>query len=700
MDLTSLKRALGMIQVTESGDQIKLTGLPGGMAQRDIADVWGTTRLANQIFSHIGSSDVSFNRWFAPDVIYILQKLMAQGERRHNVRALERIIEQMYEHTWLKNTQAHKPDILDFSQLHKFHFAPLPHQDGFFKTYNYVVPRYLLNGYLLAAGPGTGKTFMGLALAEMLHADIVIMLTLKNAVHRVWYNSVRGEGDAKKDCLFKNPPPCWTSLDGTPPPRKGCRHYVIHFDGMEKFANELQHLPHSRAVILLDESHNLNDDESFRADQYFRICHTSQSHHILHGSGTPVKAVGGEVTTLFKVIDPMFDQDAETRFKAIYGKASGVANDILAARLGRVSYKVESKNVVKATGHSHQRPIKIPDGDKYTLKTIKTEMQTFVKERAKHYLDNMRMYERQYEDILRQFERTLATKEQKKEYETYRAYIYLIKKKYDPSLHKQEAIFCNEYEKHQIIPTLSKKEKELFRHVRSIVKYYKLKVQGEALGQILGKKRAECIAAMVPYVEWEHYIDTALKKTLVFSSYVTVVDAIVAYLKGKGYHSGVVYGDTSNELASIVATFGRDPDMNPLVATYASLSTAVPIVMANEMIMMNSPFRSYERDQAVARCVRQGQDQDVNIEDIFLDTGEEPNISTRSRDILAWSRQQVEEILDFKNPSFAMESYGQHLITKLPEREFWVAMEEFLEGVDGFQGLHEWASQPDWANGW
>lgn len=696
MDLTALKRLLGLIQVTESGDQIRLTGLPGDF-RRAIYEIWGTDRFAGTMFTHVGASEVSFNRWFAPDVVYMFQRALNTKSRKFNVRALKRVVEQMFEHTWLKDTRANKAGILDYSKLALFKFSPLEHQDTFYKTYDWVVPRYRLKGYLLAAGPGTGKTYMGLTLAEMLHADMVVIVCPKNAVHRVWYNSIRGEKE--EDCLFKKKPPAWTSLDDSPPPRRGCRHFIVHYDGLEKFLEQLPTLSFNNVVILLDESHNVNDDESIRAELYLRLCALTRSHHVLHESGTPVKAVGGEVVTLFKAVDPMFDADAEARFKAIYGKSASAANDILAARLGRLAFKVDAKLVVKAQAHEHPRRIKIPNGEEYTLEAVREDMRKFVKERAEYYARNMREFVNQYEAILKHFERTLVSREQKKEYDTYRAYIRLIRTKYDAQALKVEAMYCNQYEKKVIMPTLPKAARDLFKDIRSVVKYYQLKVQGEALGRILGKKRAQCIADMVPHVGMEHYIDTALKKTIIFTSYVTVVDATNAYLKKAGYKPAIVYGDTNNELAAIVGRFEKDPDLNPLIATYASLSTAVPLVMANEMIMLNSPFRSYEMDQAIARCRRQGQDQDVNVEHVLLDTGDKPNISTRSRDILTWSRQQVEEILDFKNPSFAMESLAQQL-RSLPEPEFLLTMEEFLEDVDGFQTLPLWARQPTWANGW
>lgn len=688
---SSLRRMIGLIQVTESGNLIRIAGLPGDVVERDIVAMWGTSRIAENMFTQIGASDVSFNRWFAPDVIYAFQRLIDEGGRKHNVRAMKRVIAQMYEHTWLKQTLHEHSKILDFGQAAKFKYSPLEHQERFFKLYNWAVPRYLLNGMLLGAGPGTGKTYMGLVLGAMLHVDSIVTVCPKNAVFRVWHDSI---SDPEKS-LYKRPMVAWTSLDGTPPPRR-CSHYIVHFDGLGKFVEQLNHLSLGRLLILLDESHNLNDETSVRAEEFLELCSKTRCKNILWESGTPVKAIGGEMATLLRSIDEMFDKDAQERFRAIYGKASAKANDILAARMGRMTYKVESKSVVKAQGYAHSRNIAIPNGDDYTLDTIREEMRDFVKERAGYYLKNMRQFERLYEDILKSFYKTLTTREQKKEFDQYRHYIKLIRHKYDPVALKQEAIFCNRYEKDAIMPTLNKQSREAFKSVRSIVKYYKLKVQGEALGQILGKKRAECVAAMVPHVEMQKYIDTALKKTVIFTSYVTVVDAVAAHVKKLGYNPLLVYGDTNSQLASIVGKFEKDPDANPLIATYASLSTAVPLVMANEMIMLNSPFRSYERDQATARCVRQGQDQDVNIEDVFLDTGDKPNISTRSRDILTWSRQQVEEILDFKNASFAMESQS----LALESAQYWAVMEEFLEDMDGYAELSKAVSAPLWAGGW
>src|SRR5690606_11890806 len=99
----------------------------------------------------------------------------------------------------------------------------------------------------------------------------------------------------------------------------------------------------------------------------------------------------------------------------------------------------------------------------------------------------------------------------------------------------------------------------------------------------------------------------------------------------------------------IVSTFYKNEDVNPLIATYQSLSTAVPLTAANTIVMINQPFRSGIREQTIARAARLGQDKDVHVIDVLLDTGDLANISTRTNDIMQWSQEQVASILGVKN---------------------------------------------------
>jgi len=59
------------------------------------------------------------------------------------------------------------------------------------------------------------------------------------------------------------------------------------------------------------------------------------------------------------------------------------------------------------------------------------------------------------------------------------------------------AKFCNQFELKTIIQTLPQHIKEPFKNARTVIKYVLLKINGEALGRILGKMREQCIVDMV-----------------------------------------------------------------------------------------------------------------------------------------------------------------------------------------------------------
>jgi hypothetical protein len=443
-------------------------------------------------------------------------------------------------------------------------------------------------------------------------------------------------------------------------------------------------------VVILDESHNLTGDESLRTQMFIALCKNLKATDVIWSSGTPFKAMGQEVIPILHTIDPMFTADDEARYRKIYGRSAQRALDILRNRIGVISYRVEKGEVSTSRPKSINIDVEIPNGKRYTLDSIRAEMKNFVEERTKYYKKNMDDYEDIFDDCLKIHEKTLQTREQRNAFDEYRRNVKTIRKGYDPMTMGEIVKFCNIYEKKNILPTLPRDMAEKFKKAKGIVKYMALVVMGECLGAVLGKKRAECHAEMIPHIGIEKIIDEAQSKTVIFTSYVEVVKTAEAYLRGKGYNPIVVYSGPGMDLAKNVGTFGTDENVNPLITTYQSLSTGVPLIMANTSILINQPWRSFEKEQAEARTDRLGQLFSVEYYNTYLDTGKEPNISTRAKEIIEWSKQQVELLTGQEvaiDLTVGLESIGD-AVAELPDDEQITAFEHFQD-PDVLEGLEE-----------
>jgi hypothetical protein len=639
----------------EDPKTVRILGMKVPPFLYEIDKLWKTSKISNNMFRKIKSRQLDMHPFFAPDFYYVCKRLMGERRARINRSAVQDILNQMETNIWMKTAFEDKySNRLDLKALDRLSVTLLPHQNEFLAYYNEMVSRWQLKGSILGAAPGSGKTITGIALSECLNTDITICIVPKNAVDRVWADTL--------DWVFKAKQPYWKSTSGEPL-KKGCRYYVAHYEQLQLILDFFSDpaFKDKQINIILDESHNLNELKSLRTELFLKLVKVTHSQDTLWSSGTPIKAMGSEVIPILRSIDPYFDEEAEERFKAIFGLSSARGLDILAHRLGYMTFKIDKKQIVGNTVEHYRVDVTLPNGHDYTLDAISKDMAKFVKERLEYYKQNMDKYVAQYRAGLRAYERTIKTTAEVKLFDEYVRTANLLHTNYDPMVHKEEPIFCNAFEKNKILPVLPRELKEDFKNARSVYKYVKLKVQGEALGRILGKRRTQCNVDMLN--AWNRYsvtdvqtgekfdtnlvdiIENSVKKTVVFTSYVEVVDRCAEILTKEGAAPLKVYGQTNGELPQIVGRFDKDGRANPLIATLQSLSTAVPLIMANTVVFLNAPFRDHEYEQACSRVDRLGQTEVVQIWDVYLDTGKEPNISTRSLDIMAWSKSQVEQML-------------------------------------------------------
>ena len=446
-------------------------------------------------------------------------------------------------------------------------------------------------------------------------------------------------------------------------------------------------------ISVTGNCHNFNEENSNRTQSLIDLT-KKYVHYSLWMSGTPVKKLGKEIIPLESCIDPLFDEDCRKRFIGVFGRSSDRALDILANRIGIISHTVQSTNVITDIElYTYTANVSLANGNLYTISAIREEMKKYVKERSAYYKTYMQDYLDDYRESLEYYKNTISNKPQElAELNTYIKYAEAIRRGYDPVAMKNEAVYCNKFEKNKIIPVLPKELKDRFRKAKSVYKYVQLTIMGECLGVVLGKKRINCNidlalnlgnmklipsekAPPLGEMSLADIINNADKKTILFSSFVEVITSLKQQLIQQGYNPLVVYGDTNKDLPGIIDRFEKDDTANPLLATFQSLSTGVRLTMANTIIMLNSPYRDHEYKQAVARAYRKGQDKDVTVINVLLDTGNVSNISTRSKDIADEAANMVAMIMGVKtidldtlsNESFLEEKLN--MVYRLSEKD-------------------------------
>ena len=473
-------------------------------------------------------------------------------------------------------------------------------------------------------------------------AVVKIIISPKNALRLVWYKTISDPANS----AFKTPPSAWYSdVPGEAP--VNVEYAVFHYESLDRALRLGERLSQAGVPfqVVLDESHNFNETVAQRTKTMIDLCRLPTARYHIWASGSPIKAFGTEAIPFIKCIDPLFTDDVAERFKKIFGGDAKRANEILQHRLNKLLFKVSKDLVISDKPIVIQHKIKLKNSERFTTPAVRAEMNAFIEMRLKFYQKDMDAHKELFAKCLATYERSIKSRVQQAEFDLYKKYVKEISAGYDSRTMGPLVQYCRNLEKTKIMPSLPADMRKKFKDSQSVIKYVSLKVQGEALGTILGKRRAECATELAQHCQLEDLIDDAAAKTIVFASYVSTVTDTIGYLKTKGLLPKGVYADTNSQLNEIIKDFEVNPATNPICATYKSLSTAVPLIMANQIVMLDQPVRQYMYEQTVARVARLGQTKQVYVHEILLDTGTVGNVSTRANDIIEWSRDQVASIL-------------------------------------------------------
>lgn len=683
MSILNLLRGLN-VEVDPIRNKVEITGLRFLYVCRDLEKYIGAKMLYS-ILDNVSYSRLVFSMFYLPDFYHAINTLLTDPKFKRRIRsgrellAIRTELEKIPLIANIKTINETEPNAipkLDKSKLNKIfnNIKLFDYQDKFIDDCIWKSKLLGLNGYLLDAPPGAGKTAASISLMEVLDADTIIVVCPKKAVNDVWDETINR--------IYKEPQSYSMSLPVLHGPSKPAGfdindHFIVcHYESLGKLNDYLKSIkiPNKKYAVVLDESHSLNSHNSERSIQFRELVSKIDPIFCLWMSGTPIKALGTETMTMFATIDRLFDKSVYKSFLKVFGISGVYAISVMAHRLQLVRSEIKT-NGSGVEQYTHKVKVTLQNGADYTLKTISNKMIDYVKERKEYYQKNAKKYEDDFFSSIEVYRSRVVkgrgdTNFFRADLEDYLSKAKTLHNGYSPTdpKHKQYVLECNYYEDKVIIPRLPNDVKKVFRKAKSVYKYVELTIMGEALGNILGKARSRCNADMVKQLvadakviseDGEIYqsnlpdlILNAQAKTIIFTDYVEVVKETEYQLKLKGFKPISIFGETTsgNGLALQTKIFKEDSEINPLITTYKTLSEAVPLTEANRVIFLNLPFRSGTYEQAVKRANRIGQTLDVDLFEVTLDTGEEPNISTRNEDILKWSEEQVALILGKKLP--------------------------------------------------
>ena len=636
------------LNVSEKGMYVYIRNIPTTKVINDIKNGYGGY-VSNHIFKESDDNTIVIHRYFLPELVHILSYITSHQKDPDDPKdkdmttskyTLTRVIKKLHEDTWLRDTvKKHRP-IIDFNAIKKnLLWDPLPHQQDFLDYYNEKVPKFQLRGSLFSGAAGSGKTYTALAVAEGRGAELVIIVSPKNALNTVWESTV-------KEQYVKKPQPTWVIGDSAAMERvKNLRYVIINYDQLKGNLKTMKAVAKGKQVlVVLDESHNFNTLTSKRTALFLDLIESIKPEDTLFLSGTPIKALASEALPLLKSVTSDMTDEVVDIARKVYR-----SYDVIQHRLGMISYTVEKKELKLKDPISHEITVDFKEKEDYTLSAVKEKMLAYTEKQLSYYAKTQAKDRAVFFSILNIFSKSLKD-DALKEFDYYLKTVkQLINHSGDYTPFASHMKLCNIYELDTVIPSLTKKDQDTFKAIRSQVKYVELKVQGEVLGRVVSKMRVECHAKMAGALAIDEIIESAVKKTLVFASNIEILEAINKQCVDLGYNTVQVYGKEVKNLKSAVKEFHRNDEVNPLIASYPALSTAVPITVASNVVILDYPFRDYILNQAISRAHRIGQDEQVNVYYIRVNTSE-PNISDRSYDIITWAQREVERITGVDSP--------------------------------------------------
>ena len=576
---------------------------------------------------------LQFPTFFALEIAMIFEDL----GHEYNVKHYLKIARFIRSKTWLKNLHLPVKEVpINVSNLKNIRYTLKPYQKDFIEMYPTLKERFNLNGYLLSFDQGLGKTLTAISLAECLDKDQVVIVC-PNSLKENWAYEIKEYfykyEDEKlwRDEVYVHGSKRYSFTKKT-------KYIIVNLEAIPAVYDLISNRKDS--ILIVDEMHNVRNMKGKRTLELLDLKSKLGKTDVLLMSGTPIKALPNEIVPSLMLIDPLFTEEVAKLYFNCFNVDGTATKEIVNARFGMVMHRKTKKEVLTLPDkHIHELSFTVPNSNKYLSDVVSKEVEEVFSRLYNTELERSDELRNNYINMIEKYSK--APYKEKKEYLK-----YLKNPEYD--YHESERERFDVFTKKYVIPNIYYPvDLKNFKEAETAYVRMKERAMGKALGQIMHPRRKELYIQLYENNKEEiiDMIHNATKKTVIFSTLLEVVDYISKDLTKQGIGNVKIVGGADNRMDKIQA-FKNDDDIEVLIATSQTLSTGVTLIEANQMFFFGTPWRSADYDQCCDRIYRIGQNTDVNIYNVLLDTGGKENLSTRMNDILKWSGEMFTSMID------------------------------------------------------
>lgn len=580
-----------------------------------------------------------------------LSIMFSQLYKKYKLKSYKIIAATIYKESWLSQADNAIPESIDLNYATSMlnpKYELKPYQIEFIQAYPKWKARLHLRGIYNAFDQGLGKTLTSMSLAMAKHID-KIYIVCPNTLVANWYNEILDYYDGKVkpfDCKNKNPDP-------------DTRVFITNNESIKNIHPYLDR--NCRTMLIIDEGHNFRNLNSTRVKELIELRAKLKPLDVLPMSGTPIKASPNEMVPAFLLLDPLFTPEAAMIYNKCFDFDNYQAMEIVTARLGKVIYRKMKSDVLQLPNKSIQDYlVTIKDPEQYLLMNVRKDVMDAYAEIYPTVVANNTKIIKDFKEWVLRYSTAgqLAT----------RWYINQICKNADvdndysvTELHELDAEKVTTFLEKYVLsnPKFPPSMKKTLLDWESKLLHFDRVTMGKAIGKIYPPRRNALFNAM-----WDEnekvFIDMIKnnhKKTVIFSQFFPVINHIKSRLEANGIKTVSISGKVNNtDRAKNLRRFKYEDDVRVIIATSQSMGTGVTLTEASQMFFFGPPWRSADYDQCCDRIYRIGQDTDVMIYNVILNTSQ-LNLSSKIDRILKWSSEMFHSALDSTVVAESLESY-------------------------------------------